>query len=300
VGYKFKAGESVPDGARRIVDEQLERAIGRTGAAPSDRDEAVHDIRKRMKKCRAVLRLVRGGLGSRRYREANAAFREAASRIALARDAAVHMETLDGIRRIYRSEIAKGAFAGFRKRLQGERTKARRADLQQDSGLEAVRELLEQAKTLPQSWKIKDRGFDILADGIGRVYNRATTAMENAYASGNAEDFHEWRKGVKYLWFHTRILKPVWPAVMSCWEEELGHLGSLLGDHHDLAELARVAGEHKDSFRDGEELSALLALVARRQKEIEKRAEPLGRRLFAQGKKHFVRSLRLWWGIWHA
>ena len=42
-------------------------------------DEAIHNVRKRFKRVRAVLRLVRGELGARTYKQENEALRDAAA-----------------------------------------------------------------------------------------------------------------------------------------------------------------------------------------------------------------------------
>ena len=58
MAFRFKAEESVAKGIERMARGQIEKALegltGQNGAAP---EEVVHDVRKRFKKVRALLRL---------------------------------------------------------------------------------------------------------------------------------------------------------------------------------------------------------------------------------------------------
>ena len=79
MAFRFKAEESVAKGIERMARGQIEKALegltGQNGAAP---EEVVHDVRKRFKKVRALLRLARGGLGRKLVDRENARFRDAA------------------------------------------------------------------------------------------------------------------------------------------------------------------------------------------------------------------------------
>ena len=70
MAFRLKKNEGASVGARRIAREEIEEAIELTG--DSDSAEAVPEIRKRLKKVRAVVRLVRGELGEEIFRRENA------------------------------------------------------------------------------------------------------------------------------------------------------------------------------------------------------------------------------------
>jgi len=56
--YRFKRGQSIDTEVRRIVREQIDRAVGEIDDGDLDRHETVHQVSKRCKKVRAVLRVV--------------------------------------------------------------------------------------------------------------------------------------------------------------------------------------------------------------------------------------------------
>jgi len=64
MAFRLKPGRSVASEIRRIVLRQIEAAtVGLKAIGDPESDEAVHDARRRVKKIRAVIRLVRPALG---------------------------------------------------------------------------------------------------------------------------------------------------------------------------------------------------------------------------------------------
>jgi hypothetical protein len=74
--YHWKAGESMAEGLKRIVAEQLRLAIWEISADQGATDHAVHEARKCLKKSRSAMRLFQNTLG-KEYEQSNAALREA-------------------------------------------------------------------------------------------------------------------------------------------------------------------------------------------------------------------------------
>lgn len=93
--YRFKHKEKVPQGVRRIVTEQAERAARELGGENPDIHEGVHNARKCFKKIRSLLRLVRHVIGEKTYKEENRWFRQAAHQLAGAREAEALLEMFD-------------------------------------------------------------------------------------------------------------------------------------------------------------------------------------------------------------
>jgi CHAD domain-containing protein len=84
MSYRLHFNESLADGMPRIVREQLDRAIAELTGDDTDLPEAVHQVRKRCKKIRGLLRLFRGSF-SASYSQENAWFRDLARRLSRAR-----------------------------------------------------------------------------------------------------------------------------------------------------------------------------------------------------------------------
>ncbi len=80
-------------------------------------------------------------------------------------------------------------------------------------------------------------GFDLMRPGLEREYRRGRGALRAVRKDPSAEAVHQWRKRVKDLWYHLRLLQGVWPATMGAAADEAHALSDLLGDHHDLSVL---------------------------------------------------------------
>ncbi len=300
MGYRIERDETVDDAVRRITSEQVAKAIDEIEDAEVDVHEAVHEVRKRCKKIRGLVRLVRPAFPG--YSAANARFRDLARQLAPIRDATTLLEAFDMLMGRVETVVRADAFAPVRAVLRDRRDTIAE-DLDASARLDAVRADLQEAAAAAEAWDLDDGGADAVVHGLGRTFRRATAAMAEAYdGSGDgpaAERFHEWRKRVKYHRYHARLLRRMWDPVLDPWRDEAKRLSDLLGDDHDLAELRAVLAREADRFEDAD-LPFLHALIDLRQEELRRAARPLGRRLFAEKPRHHVRRHAALWRAWRA
>jgi CHAD domain-containing protein len=292
MSYKLEAREGMASGVRRIVAEEIDSALANLRTEPLT-DEAVHEARKSLKKSRSALRLLRSDLGNQVRKRENAAMRDAAKRLAGARDAQVMLETLDTLAADPRSVLPAAAVKRLRKLLE-----ARRDELQAGADLEAeaarAAEELTEVRARLDDWPLEEEGFDEAFSGLRRIHRRGRGAMQTALKKGDDESWHVWRKRVKDLWYALRILKPVAGEQLSGAVDEASELSDVLGDHNDLAVLAETVREHEDDLDPGHAELVQAALSARRD-GLRLAAVPLGMRLFAEKPKAFARRLEGQW-----
>ena len=294
MSYRLELDEPPEDGIRRIATEQADQALGDLRGEEEDLNEAVHDARKRFKKIRAVLRLVRKEVGEEHFKRENACFRDAGRALAEVRDDWVLTETLDDLRERYEDELSPGAFEGLRARL-GERydATARRVLVEEDR-LEEVAVKVAAGRQRIQDWPL-DPGFRALLPGLGKVYRRGRKRMEDAFEEGTFEAYHEWRKRVKYLWYHVRVLRHAWWDVMDGWADSVHDLSDLIGESNDLSELRIALEEDPNLEAEEPERELLLALVDRRREELRESTRPLGQRIYREKPGEFVARVRDYW-----
>ena len=92
--YHFLENEPVDVGIKRIVREQIDRAMVEIDNAEPGPHETVHQVRKRCKKVRAMLRLVRTQF-QLTYDQENAWYRDAARELSDVRDTQSRIECYD-------------------------------------------------------------------------------------------------------------------------------------------------------------------------------------------------------------
>jgi CHAD domain-containing protein len=288
--YRLDRDRPLDEEVRAVAVARLRHAADglRDG---SDRGEAIHGARKDIKKTRALLRLARPGLPGRVYRRENAALRDTGRLLSAARDAQVLLETLDGLRERATGQVPDAGFDAVREVVAGGRGADGR-DAAPDVG-EAV-ERLGAAADRAERWPLRIADGDV-ADGITTAYARGRRAMRHAERTRESEDLHQWRKRVKDLWYHQRLLKDAFPEVLPAYAKATKKLSELLGDDHDLAVLRErlTAGVEHDGRPEAElALPVLLEVVDEQRAELQAAAFGLGRRLHAERPKAFRRRIR--------
>lgn len=289
MSYEFRPRKRLKSDLRKAGSKQLEKAIAES--KDSDVDEAVHQVRKRCKKLRGLVRLVRGAEGH--YQRDNTWFRDTARLLDELRDSAAMLETFDDLTERFEEQVGPDAFAEVRKALEKRYGETVRSGRDPDEALREARDRLVEAQTWVCKWKVDDDFQVSLRPGLEKTYGRARRAMGDAYDEATSEAFHEWRKRVKYHRYHMRLLRCAWPEMMKMREDALDELGDLLGEDHDLAVLAEtLEADEDEALVESRALQVFLGLVARRRGELQTRARLLGQRLFAEEPEALGRRMQ--------
>ena len=269
MSYALSLEAPPAESVERVRLDQLEAAADGLRDDPTDA-EAIHDARKRLKKTRALLRLTRPALKRKAFRSRNRALRDAGRSLSAARDAEVLAETVADLASRY---PGRAAFSPVHAVLVAREEEPEGSVATLDSLIEA-------------SWPLARLEPDMFAAALERTYVRGREAFAVADRKPTAENLHEWRKRVKDLWYQERLLEEAWPGVLKAQAKEAKKLSKLLGEDHDLSELA-------STLRSDPELAALSAdlqpLIAERRSVLLARSRALGRRVYAEKPKHFAR-----------
>ena len=143
-------------------------------------------------------------------------------------------------------------------------------------------------------WSVDGDGFDVLEDGLRSSYARGRDASADLADHPDAEELHELRKRVKDHWYHVRLLREVWPPVMTAWAGEARCLSEQLGDDHDLSVLAGVlSGEGPDLL--GEDRPVVLGTIEERRGELLAGIRAGVGRIYADKPGAFTRRMARWW-----
>jgi len=289
MAYRFATEEEPQAALRRIAAEQIGKAIEEIGDADKGPHERVHQTRKRCKKLRGLLRLVRSQLGST-YGMENKAIRDSARTLSETRDATSVLESFESLMKWSGSEL--DARRQVREVLERRRDDAETLDL--EDRLAAVKADLKALETRARGWLLEGDGFEAMRGGIEKTYGRGRDALDTSLRSPTTETLHEWRKRVKYHWYHMRLLRDAWRPFMDPRIDALGRLSDVLGDDHDLAVLQQTVLDCAGRLGP-EATSGVSALIAARRAELQATALLLGRRLLADKPSQFAFRLERWW-----
>ena len=297
MGFKLAARETVSDGIKRMAWEQVDQAIQELGSNELEQSERIHQARKRFKKVRGILRLVRPELGQR-YSYENQWFRDAGRGLSGMRDAHVLIETFDTLLTHFDHQLNRAAFAETRTALVARSNTLALSESELDWIIGEMVANLNTALDRIYTWPLSRHGFPAIKAGLHKNYARGYKGFHRAYKSPTVENFHEWRKRGKYLWYHIRILQNVWPDIMIGFRSSLKQLSDYLGNDHDLAVLGNALESSPNEFGTHRNIEVLLGLIKRRQAELQATARPIGMWIYAETPRQFIERMEHYWEAW--
>ncbi len=297
MAYHLKSGESVPDEIRRIVREELESAADQlSGLGEKNRDEAIHEARKSVKKIRAVLRLVRPELGEV-YPVENVRVRDLGRALSEFRDAGAILETFASLREKYRAELGKLTLGPVRRQLAREkREHARTANIQQALFRTAV--ALRRTVRRMNAWPLNQDGFEAIGPGFEQTYRLGREGLARVKKDPTDENYHEWRKAVKYHWYHLRLLERLWTDGLTGYEKSLKDLETWLGNDHNLVVLRERIKANPSAYGAARTTDLALELIGKYQQELRANSLSLAEQIYAEKPGHVRHHMRGVWDAW--
>jgi hypothetical protein len=322
--FALLPGEPPAEGLRRIalgqVDLVLELLEGEIDPMATAR--AVHETRKALKRLRALVSLLKDELPEGEFERDDATLRDAGRRLAGARDGEVMLGTLEQLLERHPRKLGRRAsLASLRDRLAAERDRAAAGTLLGDSG--ARRELIGDVHALRSrvlQWRLADRpGMAVAEPGLLRIYRQGRRRYLRAALAGGdrTRAMHEWRKRVKDLRHAAEMLDRHRPgggehgrrgkrgrgrrrSARRAREATRIHrlarradaLGEMLGEDHDLAVLAERVRTDRTLVLGRAARKTLLRLIARRRRQLRRRALRHGERIYRRRPKAFVARVR--------
>lgn len=257
MAYRLRPEERLSRALARVAAEQIRGALSSVAKLEDNSAARVHKSRQHMKKLRALFRLIRPELeraGTFKLHDGLA--RDAARALATQRDAHVMLTTLELLERQHRWAVDESSLARIRKHLSRGAGKQRSAR-QLRRAARKCSESLGQLSDLLDEWRFRSGARKTVQSGYLRTWRSARRQMEAASSNGAAEDFHEWRKHVKYHMYHLRLVSGIVEEDLARKERDAYRLQKLLGEHHDLAILeSHVAGlrsparRHREAIRE--------------------------------------------------
>jgi CHAD domain-containing protein len=297
MAYRFTPEETVRENLRRLVDEQLACAQAELEDGGLDPHDAIHAVRKRGKKLRALLRLARAALGPA-FRAEDRALRDAGRALSDLRDAHSRVEACDALAVDFPAPADQAVLGAVRARLVARRDERDATAPALVGGRARALTAFSEVRARAPLWELEASGFRALAAGLEDTYRRAARTQRDALASAEAERFHEWRKHAKAHAHHLRLLTGAWPELLGPAEVAATTLAQRLGDDHDLALLEELLGEEPGVLGPPQDVEALRARLGQRRAALRREARALGARVFAEEPAAFTARVRGYWRAW--
>jgi CHAD domain-containing protein len=285
--FRFKKSETPEKAVRRVGGERVEAALDWLEKA--QRPAAIHNVRKEIKKLRALLRLVRGEIGGD-YRRSMKPLRCAAGELAASRDARVIFRALENL-----AEDSDARFPQLHKMLQKNWRRETRQLFKGDL-LPEVRRLLRKTGRRLRSLILKTPGWRAVAPGVGLGYARGKETFNLAVRKPSPENFHAWRKQVKTFWYQLQLISPKRSSEAQPFVDRLERLGEQLGVEHDLVLLKQFVAGRRGAAAD--EIVEVEKLIETRRARLRMAVIKSGGRIFAGDPASICQRLEKCWREW--
>jgi CHAD domain-containing protein len=287
---RYRRSETVEEGTKRILTALAdEMIIFLDHPKEVGVDTAIHEVRRRGKQARALLRLVRPAIRGG-FKDIDRLYRNAGRLLAPARDARIVVGALDDL------GMNDAAAADIRSSLEDRATIEVQAVFDGEDGhARNVRELLGEAVESARGLEIPDEACSV-ADGATRIYTEGQKAYSRAFKRPSADAFHAWRKRVKQRRHHLSYLWDCAP-IDSDAHERLHELSDVLGAAHDLV----VFREHLADIATNDvpdEASQLIIAADRTRVTLETHALQLGDVVYEEVSTAVARSHVTNWQTW--
>lgn len=289
-----RRSESLTAQLRRAILAQLERAIDALEAGDPD---AIHEMRKALKRTRALLRLVRGEFGAPGFKRENAALRECSRRLADARDAQVMLATLEDLLERQPKKLASVPVVRLKAHLHGELERSELAIAATGETRQRVLGQLREIHERIQAWEPRDGAFELIEGELETIYRRGRTSFRRARKRTDADSMHAWRRRVKDLRYVAEALgaKEAQPTKrlrrVERVAERAKEVGELIGEEHDLVLLADRVRDRRALFEGhGRSRKTLMREIKRRRRRLRRQALRGGERLYRRTPRELTRT----------
>lgn len=285
MSYHIQKNENLGLAMRRVLVEELDAARVEVVLAAGDQ-EALHEVRKRIKRMRALFRLFRDGLAATVRHSEDVVLRD------VGRMLAMHRES-DALIEILHAEASTAGSVDLRLLEETVRLhQAARAPLRQrESDLARARRVLSGVRRRIAGCPLSELSQKQCLRRLRHAYRRACGMWWLAVSDPTDENLHEWRKCTKILLNQLRLVR-VWVGEGSSrFRTSLAELDNRLGQARDAAHLAgilRGVPVAEIPLRYG------LGLRARLEHTVDdqlSRAFALGRRLFRFRPRAFIERM---------
>ncbi|QDU79821.1 CHAD domain protein [Polystyrenella longa] len=299
MSFNFTKTESLSAGIKRIAGEQVDAAIQDLEKSDADRQEQIHEFRKRCKKLRGLIRLVRSAY-EETYEDENDWYRDRSRELSRARDTEAMIEAVEALRTSLADESSEQQeiLATTLEVLRESNEQITTEWTEMEDRLEKLVPELKRARKRISDWKLDSVSWKSIRKGIKKTYSRGNKVLKKSVADPTTERLHELRKRTKYHWFHLRLLENTFPKVLEARADQVKQLSDYLGDDHDLSVLTRFILEDANRFGDVAEQERLLELIQLRRQNLQASGLQLARLLYTESPGDLTDRITDYWKVW--
>ncbi|MFW5820395.1 MAG: CHAD domain-containing protein [Bacteroidota bacterium] len=227
----FELKHNIKEEFYRLICAQTDFIIECIEDEEMDLNEKIHEVRKSLKKIRAVLRLYRDSTGYSTYHRKNIFYRDLGRKISAPRDKHVLLElgkkVLEEAPENIRDQNTERMIAALEKQRDDSLTEVKKS-----KELEAIKVEVQNA-IQDENMAVKNEGFNAIKGGVKRMYKQSRNYMKSILKEPDDTTIHDFRKRVKYLRYQMSVLRPIYPEMITAYRRILKNVSDEIGLYRD-------------------------------------------------------------------
>ncbi len=290
--------ENVKENIERILLEQIDYILMHCEGGQKDIHKSIHEIRKSIKRIRAVLRLIREEIGYSSYYRENVFYRDLNRRLSDLRNLNVLILNLERLKKDLSVTIPGEKLDPLIGFLLGKRDKMVAGKILQDDFLSKLAGKILNARKRISELPISNNSFEAFAGGMYRMYRQGKDYLITAGKDPDPHLLHDMRKRMKYLWYQIEILKPMYPGLLKAFAGSLENITEKLGIYHDFDVLSEYLHDPDIELDAGIQEALLEACEFKKSallKEILRKAGAL----FSEEPEALIHRMEQYWNFYH-
>jgi hypothetical protein len=260
--------ESLREALLSEIDSALSECDRLASWEQPERREAVHELRRALKRFRAGASLCKGAVDAVEVRAVQEEVRATAERLSATRDRDVLIETIGDVTRIFPATSRRSVHAIMVAVLAPDKATTVSADWLTAAAI--IRGQLEAMRMRLTAVDLRAISPDSVADAISRRWRRARRSASVPWDAAHLESLHDVRKHCQRLALQIQLVAPIGPRRrLERLSKALSRVVREIGADRDLGLLAGLLAQRKSEFPDPRQVEdVLMEIRERRQKRL--------------------------------
>lgn len=255
----------------------------------------VHEIRKTIKRIRAVLKLIRDEIGYGDYYRENRFYSDLGRSLSGARDSYVLSQVFASLHEQDLRAIRKKDYEAVMEQLATRIDRELAEFTRSKGGFDPIRAALGQASERVDQYCRLRHDFGAIRKGIRRIYKRGREHLSKVREQYDVAVFHEYRKNTKYFLHQVEIIRPIYPRVLKSYAKSIDRHAELLGEIRDCDRMETYLRTEAGKVVGDRVISAVQKKTEARKKELLEDAFSKSTLIYAESPGELVRRLESYW-----
>jgi CHAD domain-containing protein len=282
--------ESPKDGIKRIFYVLMDNVLSHCSDT-RDIHLSIHEIRRNLKKIRAVLRMVRDEIGYAAYTRENTFFRDLGRMLSEIRSSEILHHSLELSRTRFRHKRYEPVFNQISLQILEKRDEIIRNKIEKEDVLGQIAQKIRSHKNHFDDLLLATDNYSVFLPGLTRIYRHNREYLKKYHDNPEINALHDFRKKVKYLLCQLQVIYPVFPEMLKVYISILDKIGDKLGIYRDLYELQEFIAHNFSSDINSDHMNKLNREIESIKSRHLTTAMEKSDKFFVSSTKVFVRQM---------